>query len=202
MVVRDMPLEAEAVEQRLLHHRRSPIIGRISRAQEKGISDPRAFQAEFFNAICRERTFLVRRARPANTRSRTPGTSPPAGLNIDTGKISPHLNKSFADFEMTGGIAIARAGGDQPQERLARDKDRACKTIRFLLKLLIVFAHHHEPVRRDEHLRRLVPQDDVAQLVREGVVLATKIMCVVEDDEVVVADAQSCGRPFVRSRHR
>jgi hypothetical protein len=43
-----MPLQAEAVEQRLLHYPRSPIIGRISCNQEKGISDERPDQAEFF----------------------------------------------------------------------------------------------------------------------------------------------------------
>jgi hypothetical protein len=51
MIVRDMPLKAKAVEERLLHHPRSPIIGRISRSREKGISDQRPNQAEFFNTI-------------------------------------------------------------------------------------------------------------------------------------------------------
>jgi hypothetical protein len=39
--VRDVPLEAEAVKQRLCITRRSPIIGRISCSKENRISDRR-----------------------------------------------------------------------------------------------------------------------------------------------------------------
>ena len=55
VIVGDMPLEAEAVEQRLLHHRRSPIIGRSSRAPaEENQASRHLNQAEFFNAYRRE----------------------------------------------------------------------------------------------------------------------------------------------------
>ena len=51
VTVRDMPLKAEAVEQRLLHHPPFPHHRRISSHQQKRISDRRLNQAEFFNAI-------------------------------------------------------------------------------------------------------------------------------------------------------
>jgi hypothetical protein len=49
VIVRDMPLEAEAVEQRLLHHPPLAHHRRISSTKEKRISDRRLNQAEFFN---------------------------------------------------------------------------------------------------------------------------------------------------------
>jgi hypothetical protein len=52
-----MTLEAEAVNSASCITGRSPIIGRISLAREKRISDRRLDQAEFFNAIRRLRTF-------------------------------------------------------------------------------------------------------------------------------------------------
>ena len=56
VIGRDMPLEAEAVEQRLLHHPPLAHHRRISSTQEKGISVQRPNQAEFFNAIRRHRS--------------------------------------------------------------------------------------------------------------------------------------------------
>ena len=50
MTVRDMPLEAEAVKQRLLHHRRAHHRPNL-RAQEREIKNERPDQAEFFNKI-------------------------------------------------------------------------------------------------------------------------------------------------------
>ena len=49
VTVGDVPLKAEAVEKRL-HHPPLPIIGRISCAQEKGISDQRSDHAEFMES--------------------------------------------------------------------------------------------------------------------------------------------------------
>jgi hypothetical protein len=49
VIGRDMPLEAEAVEQRLLHHPPLAHHRRISSTKEKRISDRRLNQAEFFN---------------------------------------------------------------------------------------------------------------------------------------------------------
>jgi hypothetical protein len=57
VTVRDMPLKAEAVEQRLLHHLPFAIIDRISRTRQKRISARRLNQAEFFNAIRAFETF-------------------------------------------------------------------------------------------------------------------------------------------------
>ena len=51
MIVGKAPLQTEAVKQRLPLTRRSPIIDRISRTQQNGISHPRLNQAEFFKAI-------------------------------------------------------------------------------------------------------------------------------------------------------
>jgi hypothetical protein len=51
MIIGNAPLQTEAVKQRLPLTRRSPIIDRISRTQQNGISHPRLNQAEFFKAI-------------------------------------------------------------------------------------------------------------------------------------------------------
>jgi hypothetical protein len=49
MIVGDMPLNTEAVNNASCITRRSPIIGRISRAPAEGISAPHRDQAKFFN---------------------------------------------------------------------------------------------------------------------------------------------------------
>jgi hypothetical protein len=59
VIVRDAPLQTEAVEQRLLHHPPFAHHRRISCTQQKRISARRRDQAEFFNAIGKYRSFAA-----------------------------------------------------------------------------------------------------------------------------------------------
>ena len=63
VIVGDMPLEAEAVEQRLLHHPPLAHHRPISCSKENRISDRRQDQAEFFNAIRRLQPSAARKER-------------------------------------------------------------------------------------------------------------------------------------------
>jgi hypothetical protein len=102
MIVGNVPLKAEAVEQRLLITRRSPIISRVSRAQGKGITNRHPNQAEFFNTI--------RRFQPSGSHERSPiaqeGRDVPYVLRADA-RLLPTGKQSTLEGNRRANLAEA-----------------------------------------------------------------------------------------------